>query len=109
MKCKQMWKRRRGLSAILVVILLCLSMVTGRTLDREKASREGRGLPPALQRILDASTKEEQQQAERALKFDSYMADASLEVREHEDFLLTPALLVQEAVSDGVILTYPEE
>ena len=30
-------------------------------------------------------------------------------LREHDNFLLTPAWLVQEAVSDGVILTYPEE
>jgi hypothetical protein len=37
------------------------------------------------------------------------MSDVSLEVRELADFLLTPALLVQEAVSDGVVLTYPEE
>jgi hypothetical protein len=37
------------------------------------------------------------------------MADLSLNVREQVDFLLTPALLVQEAVSDDVVLTYPEE
>jgi len=37
------------------------------------------------------------------------MVDLSLAQREPSDFLLTPALLVQEAVSDGVILTYPEE
>jgi len=34
---------------------------------------------------------------------------ASLEMRENVDFLLTPALLVQEVVADGVVLTYPEE
>jgi hypothetical protein len=37
------------------------------------------------------------------------MCDLSLAVRENVDFVLTPALLVQEAVSDGVVLTYPEE
>ena len=33
----------------------------------------------------------------------------SLEMRENVDFLLTPALLVQQAISDDVIITYPEE
>jgi len=40
---------------------------------------------------------------------DRGIADLSLTVREQVDFLLTPALLVQEAVSDDVVLTYPEE
>jgi hypothetical protein len=33
----------------------------------------------------------------------------SLEMKEKVDFLLTPAFLVQQVVSDGVVLTYPEE
>ena len=33
----------------------------------------------------------------------------SLEMKENADFLLTPALLVQEALSDDVIVTYPSE
>ena len=33
----------------------------------------------------------------------------SLEMKENVDFLLTPALLVQEAISEGVIITYPSE
>jgi len=33
----------------------------------------------------------------------------SLEMRENVDFLLTPALLVQEAISHGVVVTYPAE
>ena len=45
----------------------------------------------------------------KSLHVNYFMADISLEVREQDDFLLTPALLVQEAISDGVILTYPEE
>jgi hypothetical protein len=35
--------------------------------------------------------------------------DPSLEAKEAVDFLLTPALLVQDALSDDVILTYPTE
>jgi hypothetical protein len=33
----------------------------------------------------------------------------SLEMRENVDFLLTPALLVQEALSEDVVITYPGE
>lgn len=33
----------------------------------------------------------------------------STEVKENTDFLLTPALLVQEALNDSVIPTYPRE
>jgi len=33
----------------------------------------------------------------------------SLEMKENVDFLLTPALLVQEAISDDVVVTYPTE
>ncbi len=33
----------------------------------------------------------------------------SLEMKEKMDFLLTPVFLVQEAISDGVVLVYPEE
>jgi hypothetical protein len=33
----------------------------------------------------------------------------SLEMRENVDFLLTPALIVQGAITEGDIVTYPEE
>ena len=33
----------------------------------------------------------------------------SLEMKENVDFLLTPALLMQEALSEDVIITYPSE
>ena len=35
--------------------------------------------------------------------------DPSLELKEKVDFLLTPALLVQEALSEDAVLTYPTE
>jgi hypothetical protein len=37
------------------------------------------------------------------------MFQPSLEMKENADFLLTPALLVQEALSDDIIITYPTE
>ena len=33
----------------------------------------------------------------------------SLEMKENVDFLLTPALLVQEAISEDIVVTYPTE
>lgn len=33
----------------------------------------------------------------------------SLEMRENVDFLLTPALIVQGAITEGAIVSYPEE
>ncbi len=33
----------------------------------------------------------------------------SLEMKENADFFLTPALLVQEAICDDIIITYPTE
>lgn len=35
--------------------------------------------------------------------------EASLEMKENVDFLLTPALLVQEAISEDIVITYPSE
>jgi hypothetical protein len=35
--------------------------------------------------------------------------EPSLEMREATDFLLTPAILVQEAISPDTILTYPPQ
>jgi hypothetical protein len=37
------------------------------------------------------------------------LVSPSLEMKENVDFLLTPAILVQEAISSGVIPTYPTE
>ena len=33
----------------------------------------------------------------------------SLEMKENVDFVLTPALLVQEVISENVVITYPSE
>ncbi len=35
--------------------------------------------------------------------------ETSLKMKENVDFLLTPALLVQEVISDDVVITYPSE
>ena len=37
------------------------------------------------------------------------MTDPSFEMRENIDFLLTPGILVQQCISEDVLITYPEE
>lgn len=91
---------RTALFGVLLCVLLCLSV--GAVLARSE-------VPPGWRRVFDAPTPEEKATVMRHLNYDTYLTDISLEVREVDDFLLTPALLVQEAVSEGVILTYPEE
>ena len=73
------------------------------------ASAPNSGLPPVFQRLSEARSSAETAAAMHALQFHPKMAEPSLAVREQVDFLLTPALLVQEAISDDVVLTYPEE
>jgi len=81
MKWQWIWIRRKGVLLVLLGASLCWSAASINMSARE-------GPSPAV---------------------NVHMVDLSLAQREPSDFLLTPALLVQEAVSDGVILTYPEE
>ena len=99
MRCGWASRVRWGLLAVLVGVLLCLGMGAVKEPDLE---------PPGI-RLLREAPPEAQAAVWRTLNIDYQMVDLSLEVREQADFLLTPALLVQEAVSDGVVLTYPEE
>ena len=45
----------------------------------------------------------------KSLKGTSVNFQTSLEMKENVDFLLTPALLVQEIISEDVVITYPSE
>jgi len=87
-------------------VLLGLGMGTAKAPDR--------GRPPGVRLLREAREARSRGEREKALRIhelhmDFRMADGSLLTREQVDFLLTPALLVQEAVSDDVVLTYPEE
>lgn len=86
--------------AVLVGAVAGLMMGAARPPDR--------AVPPGIRRLLDAP-RDQKGTTMKALAFDYRMTDASFAQREETDFLLTPALLVQEAVSDDVVLTYPEE
>lgn len=91
--------------ALLIVLLGALScLVVGA------ARGPVQGTPPGIQRWIEAGNDREKVRAVmRALQVHPRMAEPSLAVREQVDFLLTPALLVQEAISEDVVLTYPEE
>ena len=60
--------------------------------------------------LLGMPRNEEEAKAQvAATRIDNREADESMLIREQVDFLLTPALLVQEAISEDVVLTYPGE
>jgi len=91
---------RSGLFALIVCVLLCMGMGAVQPPDREflSGARRLAEAPPGQQAAVM-----------KTLHVNYRMADVSLAVREQADFLLTPALLVQEAISNGIVLTYPEE
>jgi hypothetical protein len=82
-----------------VLLMAVLSALLGLGLVAVRASNQGE--PPGLRQLKARDPT--------LLDIDYPMADLSLAAREQVDFLLTPALLVQEAASEDVILTYPEE
>ncbi len=89
---------------VLACTFLCLGMGAGGNPDQS-------GAPARARRPAMPDTPEiEKMMVDRIVGNSNFgMSDLSLEKRENDDFLLTPALLVQEAVSDRVVLTYPEE
>ena len=95
--------------ALPVVLICVLGMGTGA------GQAPDQGMPPGVRRVgevMEASGQDARQGGavmNQVLNVSYRMADLSLAVREQVDFLLTPALLVQEAVSDDMVLTYPEE
>jgi len=100
MKWQWIWIRRRGLLVLLLGASLCGSGASIKILASERPSVQARRKRAEVEQFLANF---------RAPVVNAYMMDPVLAKREHNDFLLTPALLVQEAVSDGAILTYPEE
>jgi hypothetical protein len=96
-----------------VLLVVLTGILLG--LDMGAAQPPDQGMPPGLRRLRESTGARTQDARWEATRMNqlfnvSYrMADTSLAVREQVDFLLTPALLVQEAVSDDVVLTYPEE
>jgi len=101
MKRTRTWMVRAILIGVLICVSLCLGMGAAQPPNRR--------VPPAMRRPMNVPGPDQSAIMRLPIQTGISMADTSSQVRELTDFLLTPALLVQEAVSDGVVLTYPEE
>ncbi|OHB79637.1 MAG: hypothetical protein A2Z25_00485 [Planctomycetes bacterium RBG_16_55_9] len=92
----------RGLTKLLVsiVIFILLTQVLG---DNPKPR------PSRPRQIPVPEAQKERIAGQIASNYGGGPFQLSLETKEHADFLLTPALLVQEAICDDIIITYPTE
>lgn len=90
------WLRRCIGMLILLVLLVQLPVPVG-------------GAKLSSQQSFSSSSVRDQitRQAVSAVAHSSF--GPSLEMKENADFLLTPALLVQQAVSPDTVITYPSE
>jgi len=85
---------------VLIVLLMLLSQVFGSNKSVRQTKSKKVYLPEA---------QKEQMARRIALDFSVGKFKPSLEMKENVDFLLTPALLMQEALSDDIVITYPME
>jgi hypothetical protein len=96
---------------VLLVVVMCMLFGLGMGVPSERERNKAPGYGPfwGAMRDRDPNAPGHGLRINHALNLDYHMADVSLAVREQVDFLLTPALLAQEAVSEDIVLTYPEE
>ena len=95
-------KIRRGPVRVLVaiVLLMLLTQVLG---DNQRPR-------PTRSRKVEIPEAQKERVAKRiASGYGMGPFKPSLEMKENADFLLTPALLVQEALCDYIVMTYPTE
>jgi len=85
---------------IVIVLLLCFSPAPGNS-----------SLSPAGDSKISADSRDRQKDEIRKKMTKSASGNfrISLEMKENVDFVLTPALLVQEVISEDVVITYPSE
>ncbi len=98
----------RCIDTVLWCILIPLGFVAATALlwgaDRARAT-DG-SLPETPAAIMAQKRSEVDRQV---LGVATQVFEPSLEMKENVDFLLTPALLLQEAMSEDILLTYPSE
>jgi len=91
---------RHPVRVLAVIVLLMLA----------QALADSRRAQPPTSRMAPVSEAQKQGIARGlAGNFGLGPFQPSLEMKENVDFLLTPALLVQEAICDDIVLTYPTE
>jgi hypothetical protein len=93
--------RRSSIRLLVAIVLLTL---LAQTLAADRTFR------PARSRKVPVPEAHKQRIAGRlAASYGIGPFEPSLAMKESADFLLTPALLVQEAICDDIIITYPTE
>jgi hypothetical protein len=90
-------------TAKIVVIIMLLVLLTQVLADSQRPQ------PPKTRRIPVPESEKQRIAGGLASSFGLGAFQPSLEMKENTDFFLTPALLVQEAISEDVIITYPTE
>ena len=92
------------LVALLCLMCFCLSCSTNvsQNITDSNIASEHNAVTDADQRAQDAAMRSATKSATGGFR-------PSLEMKENADFLLTPALLMQEVLSDEIITTYPSE
>ena len=84
--------------AILILILPLSKATTGRKNEPND--------PNVTKKI---PTEQPEVDAQEFIKAATQGFASSLEMKENVEFLLTPAFLIQEAMSDEILITYPNE
>ncbi|MFX0200717.1 MAG: hypothetical protein ACFFCW_31745 [Candidatus Hodarchaeota archaeon] len=96
----------RKMKLLLIVVLIgimiavCFSLASG---DSAASGTKNANIPVS---IWDQAIPEVRGKILRAA---TQGFEPSLEMKENVDFILTPSLLVQEVISDDVVITYPSE
>jgi hypothetical protein len=100
---KEMKMCRTFYSIVVLLVLVALSCLILRFLHNPAMSAVAHG--------SSAGVRDQREVDDRRLLSThlSITFEASLEMRENVDFLLTPVLLVQEALSEDIVITYPSE
>jgi hypothetical protein len=100
------WQTVVGILALFVIANGAVTMLT------EPGPRQWFGASPAVEPPIDPRTLPINRIGLAGeIEADTFTGPSmlSLEMRENVDFLLTPALIVQGAITEGDIVTYPEE
>ena len=94
-----------------MAMVLVLANTTMWVWDRDASV--DRPLPESNERVDIAALEKDRGQFGILGDIDSGMlsglSSPSLKMKENVDFFLTPALLVQECISENVVITYPGE
>ncbi len=93
---------RTGYARVLVMILLLVLLT--QVMGDDRSPR-----PPGTRRDPVPEAEKQRIAGRLASGYGLGSFRPSLEMKENADFFLTPALLVQEAISDDIIITYPTE